>query len=236
MVNIPFPTRLQRLRGKRSIPGAGIFALWPVGKAFWWLVEKGGDLDFIATYTPKASKMLPVIGAWMWDHGWLVLMPTGLAWLGWLVMRPEKDAALAEYKKVKDPALAEYKKVRAAALAEYEAAKSEQPTGRILDAEGRAERTEIQLRELAEQYRTREGELQNATAKIQELSREVREQKRLAGNAEGAAVLCKEQLANAVLDVLIRDERTVRRWLAGDSPMPTVVLERLAADRSEDES
>jgi hypothetical protein len=27
--------------------------------------------------------------------------------------------------------------------------------------------------------------------------------------------------------VLIRDERTVRRWLAGDSPIPAVVVQRL---------
>jgi hypothetical protein len=27
--------------------------------------------------------------------------------------------------------------------------------------------------------------------------------------------------------VLIRDERTVRRWLAGDSPIPAVVLAKL---------
>jgi hypothetical protein len=28
-------------------------------------------------------------------------------------------------------------------------------------------------------------------------------------------------------DVLWRDERTVRRWLAGDSPVPAVVADRL---------
>ena len=28
-------------------------------------------------------------------------------------------------------------------------------------------------------------------------------------------------------DVLWRDERTVRRWLAGDSPIPAVVADRL---------
>lgn len=28
-------------------------------------------------------------------------------------------------------------------------------------------------------------------------------------------------------DVLWRDERTVRRWLSGDSPIPSVVTERL---------
>lgn len=31
------------------------------------------------------------------------------------------------------------------------------------------------------------------------------------------------------VEVLIRDERTVRRWLAGDSPIPTVVVEWLRA-------
>jgi hypothetical protein len=31
------------------------------------------------------------------------------------------------------------------------------------------------------------------------------------------------------VDVLLRDERTVRRWLAGDSPIPEVVLVRLTA-------
>lgn len=30
-------------------------------------------------------------------------------------------------------------------------------------------------------------------------------------------------------DVLIRDERTVRRWLAGDSPIPKPVVEFLKA-------
>lgn len=29
------------------------------------------------------------------------------------------------------------------------------------------------------------------------------------------------------MQVLLRDERTVRRWLAGDSPIPQVVVERL---------
>jgi len=29
-------------------------------------------------------------------------------------------------------------------------------------------------------------------------------------------------------DVLIRDERTIRRWLAGDSPMPAAVIRFLA--------
>jgi hypothetical protein len=29
------------------------------------------------------------------------------------------------------------------------------------------------------------------------------------------------------VEVLIRDERTVRRWLAGDSPIPEVVLLKL---------
>lgn len=29
------------------------------------------------------------------------------------------------------------------------------------------------------------------------------------------------------VEVLIRDERTVRRWLAGDRPIPEVVLQRL---------
>jgi hypothetical protein len=28
-------------------------------------------------------------------------------------------------------------------------------------------------------------------------------------------------------DILWRDERTVRRWLAGDSPVPAVVADRL---------
>jgi hypothetical protein len=30
-------------------------------------------------------------------------------------------------------------------------------------------------------------------------------------------------------EVLIRDERTVRRWLAGDSPMPEPVIAKLRA-------
>jgi hypothetical protein len=30
-------------------------------------------------------------------------------------------------------------------------------------------------------------------------------------------------------DILLRDERTVRRWLAGDSPIPQPVLEFLKA-------
>ncbi len=29
------------------------------------------------------------------------------------------------------------------------------------------------------------------------------------------------------VDVLARDERTIRRWLAGDSPLPAVVVTRL---------
>lgn len=29
------------------------------------------------------------------------------------------------------------------------------------------------------------------------------------------------------VQVLLRDERTVRRWLAGDSPIPKVVVDRL---------
>jgi Arc/MetJ family transcription regulator len=29
------------------------------------------------------------------------------------------------------------------------------------------------------------------------------------------------------VEVLIRDERTVRRWLAGDSPIPAVVVAKL---------
>lgn len=29
------------------------------------------------------------------------------------------------------------------------------------------------------------------------------------------------------VDILVRDERTVRRWLAGDSPLPKAVRDRL---------
>lgn len=31
------------------------------------------------------------------------------------------------------------------------------------------------------------------------------------------------------VEVLVRDERTVRRWLAGDSPIPHAVRDRLTA-------
>lgn len=31
-------------------------------------------------------------------------------------------------------------------------------------------------------------------------------------------------------DVLIREPRTIRRWLAGDSPIPTVVVEWIEAE------
>jgi len=34
------------------------------------------------------------------------------------------------------------------------------------------------------------------------------------------------------VEVLIRDERTIRRWLRGDSPIPAIVLERLAHERT----
>jgi hypothetical protein len=33
--------------------------------------------------------------------------------------------------------------------------------------------------------------------------------------------------------VLWRDERTVRRWLSGKSPIPAIVLERLRAEATE---
>jgi hypothetical protein len=32
------------------------------------------------------------------------------------------------------------------------------------------------------------------------------------------------------MQILLRDERTVRRWLKGDSPIPEVVLEFLKTD------
>jgi hypothetical protein len=31
------------------------------------------------------------------------------------------------------------------------------------------------------------------------------------------------------VQVLVRDERTVRRWLAGDSPIPRAVVDKLSA-------
>jgi len=34
------------------------------------------------------------------------------------------------------------------------------------------------------------------------------------------------------VQVLLRDERTVRRWLAGDRPIPKVILDRLRADQA----
>lgn len=34
------------------------------------------------------------------------------------------------------------------------------------------------------------------------------------------------------VEVLIRDERTIRRWLAGDSPIPATVIKWLETTRS----
>lgn len=46
----------------------------------------------------------------------------------------------------------------------------------------------------------------------------------LLGRAIDASGMSARRFA---VDVLIRDERTVRRWLAGDSPIPAVVVEWL---------
>lgn len=44
--------------------------------------------------------------------------------------------------------------------------------------------------------------------------------------AIGASGLSARRFA---VQVLIRDERTVRRWLAGDSPLPRAVKDKLLA-------
>jgi|GEM_PF-4581998 len=38
------------------------------------------------------------------------------------------------------------------------------------------------------------------------------------------------------MSVLLRDERTVRRWLAGDSPIPKIVVDRLQTLTGQDTS
>ena len=54
-------------------------------------------------------------------------------------------------------------------------------------------------------------------------------------NCEGEAMEARDLLASAIeasgmsarqyaVEVLLRDERTVRRWLAGDSPIPAAVV------------
>jgi hypothetical protein len=35
-------------------------------------------------------------------------------------------------------------------------------------------------------------------------------------------------------DILLRDERTIRRWLAGDSPIPQAVIEWLEQDNQKE--
>ena len=57
-------------------------------------------------------------------------------------------------------------------------------------------------------------------------------------NCEGEAMEARDLLASAIeasgmsarqyaVEVLLRDERTVRRWLAGDSPIPEPVMQCL---------
>lgn len=52
----------------------------------------------------------------------------------------------------------------------------------------------------------------------------MREHLSLLRNAIARSGLSARQFAK---QVLLRDERTVRRWIAGDSPIPTVVVEFL---------
>lgn len=79
--------RFQRLRSRRALPG---WILSPF-KFVIWLIERGGDTDFIASLFGK--RFWDVI-AFLNEWGWLATI-AGILWLVYLLLKPEDPDAAA---------------------------------------------------------------------------------------------------------------------------------------------
>lgn len=74
-------------RAKTSLRSLGKKQAWPPWILLVWsLVEKAGDLQFLVLGWPKVKAfLLPIVSA-IGEWGWI----PGIAWLGYLLVRPEK--------------------------------------------------------------------------------------------------------------------------------------------------
>ena len=77
------------LRSRRSIPFwilNGVSVLWKAGL---WLIERGGDLDFVLSLRKYRSQVEPSF-SWVVDHGYWLCLLVGMLGLAYLASRDER--------------------------------------------------------------------------------------------------------------------------------------------------